>query len=150
MACSSEDVRRAVEHDCLGLMQRYALTADRDLTGLPDLFAEDGVWVRPGNEMRGRAAMRAMLDAVVQAIHADNPHGHVTRHMFTTSQVDALDDDHARGTFYALVFRDENFDGTMPRPMNTIELVVEYNTEFVRTAEGWRIARHRAEHVFRR
>lgn len=150
MACSSEDVRRAVEHDCVMLMQRYAVTADRDITALADLFAEDGVWVRPGMEMRSPAEMREAMGGVAAGILAGNPHGHVTRHMFTTCLVEADDDDHAHGTFYAQVFRDETFDGTMPRPMNSPELIVEYNTAFRRTGQGWRIARHEAKFAFRR
>ena len=131
-------------------MQRYAICADRDLLRLPELFAEDGIWVRPGNDMRGHREMRAFVEQVQRGILASNPNGHLTRHMFTTSMIEAQDDDHASGIFYALVFRDEHNDGTLPRPMNMIELVVEYRTDFKRTESGWRIVRHEAEHVFRR
>lgn len=146
----TDEARRAIEHDCLMLMNRYAIYADHHPERFSELLADDAIWVRPGMEMHGRTEAQAFMDENQRANREDNPHGHLTRHLITSAHIEVEDLDHARGIIYALVFRDERFAGDLPVPMNTIELVVEYRTNFARSSEGWLISRHHAQHVFRR
>ncbi len=146
----SDETRRAIEHDCIRLMHRYAINADQHNDRFTDVFTPDVVWIRPGMEMRGHAAMQAFIDETIAALRARNPAGPLTRHVITSIDIRVIDEDHAQGVTYGLVFRDNDFSGTLPTPMNTLELVVEYRDEFVRTAAGWLISRHEAEHTFRR
>lgn len=146
----TDEQRRSIENDCTMLMYRYAIYADHHPECFSEVFAEDAVWIRPGMEMHGAAEAQKFMDEAQRACRQDNPHGHLTRHAITTSLVEVQDHDRAEGIFYGLVFRDEDFAGSLPVSMNTMELVVEYRTRFVRTAAGWRIGRHQAQHVFRR
>ena len=138
-----DEVRRQIQHDCTMLMHRYTVNADHHPEQFTEVFCDDVVWVRPGMEMHGREEMQAFIDA-------NTGPGSLTRHMITTVDIRVVDENSATGTSYALVFRDDEFGGTLPVPMNTIELVVEYRDEFALTDAGWRIARHEALHVFRR
>lgn len=146
----SDALRREIEHDCTMLMHRYAVNADQHIDRFFEVFTPDALWVRPGMEMRGHAEIQAFMDNMAKSLREANPHGHLTRHLMTTMRIDVVDADKAEGVTYALVFREENFAGTVPVAMNQIELVVEYRDIFVRTPNGWLIDRHEAQHVFRR
>ena len=150
MSVLTDAERRGIEHDCTMLMHRYAVNADQHIDRFTEVFTDDVVWVRPGQEMHGHAEMQAFMDGNVRANREANPSGHLTRHMMTTIDIRVVDANHAEGVSYALVFRDERFGGSLPVPMSTIELVVEYRDSFVKTASGWKIDRHEAQHVFRR
>ena len=150
MATMTDEERWGIEHACWATFNRYLTNADHHIDRFTETFTEDVVWIRPSGEMHGHAEMQAFMDENVAMQRAGNPHGHVTRHMLTTSRIEVRDAGNADGIFYALVFRDENYGGTLPVPMNTIELVVEYHSSFVKTSRGWLINRHHAQHVFRR
>jgi hypothetical protein len=77
------------------------------------------------------------------------PIGHVQRHLFTTVHIDVTDADAAKGIAYAIVYRDEESDGTAVSYMRMPEIVVQYDDIFRRTANGWMIADHQSTHVFR-
>ena len=151
MTTLTEDQRNSIMQSCLATFNRYLMNADHHVERFTETFTEDVEWVRPGMTMRGHDEMQNFMNEVRDASVASNPpHGHVTRHMLTTNVIDVIDADNAEGTFYGLVFRHEKFGGTLPVPMNEIELVVEYRSSFRRTEEGWLICKHRAQHVFRR
>jgi ketosteroid isomerase-like protein len=140
-----------IEHACARVYHRIAVAADAGFAGYEDCFTDDVVWVRPDMEMHGHGEMRAFLNAELARMQQDNPpHGHLLRHMYTTILIDVTSPIMALGKAYALNFRDERFDGTMPAPMNTPELIAAYQSEFRKTDKGWRISRHTARHIFRR
>lgn len=147
----TEDQINSITQSCLRTFNRYLMNADSHVERFTETFTEDVEWVRPGMVMRGHAEMQAFMDTNKKAfVDSNPPHGHVTRHMLTTSVIDVKDADNADGEFYALVFRHEEYQGELPVPMNEIELVVHYNSKFVRTDKGWLINKHQAQHVFRR
>jgi hypothetical protein len=139
MADLSEEQRNHIRQSCIATFNHYLINADHHVDRFTETFTDDVTWVRPSGTMTGHGEMQAFMDANVAAQRAGNPHGHVTRHLLTTADVEVRDADHAEGTFYALVFRDEGFGGTLPVPMTMPELVVEYRSCFLRTSAGWLI-----------
>lgn len=150
MTCIDAEERRAITTDCLSLFNTYLINADHHLDRFTDVFTEDVVWTRPGGEMRGHGEMRAFMDRITHDRLAENPNGHITRHMLTTHQITVESATRASGIFYALVYRGDDYAGTLPVPMQLPELVVEYHSSFVLTDKGWLIDRHDAQHIFSR
>ncbi|MBK8063807.1 MAG: nuclear transport factor 2 family protein [Betaproteobacteria bacterium] len=85
---------------------------------------------------------------------ASGPEGVVTRHVCANLAVEAIDADHARGVMYFLLYKHDHAaagtDAGKPAPLGPPETLGEYHDEYLRTAEGWRIARRVAKGVFRR
>jgi hypothetical protein len=134
--------RFGIEHACTKLMVGYCVYADHGQADeFAALFAEDGAWVQgSGNEIRGRAALRAYI--------LGRPGRTLTRHIITNLLVNVISADAATGTAYALVFRDRDYDGSGSAPMRPPDAVIEYQDEFNRTAEGWKIQRRRSIPIF--
>ena len=151
MTVLSENHKNAIRQSCLATFNRYLINADHHVERFTEVFTDDVVWIRPSGKMVGHGEMQAFMDKGAAARRLANPpHGHLTRHMLTTSHIDVSTASQADGIFYALVFRDERFAGELPVAMAMPELVVEYRSRFVETAKGWLISEHYAEHVFRR
>jgi hypothetical protein len=147
----SEDRKNLIRQSCLATFNRYMINADHHIDRFTEVFTGDVVWIRPSGTMVGHAEMQAFMDQGQAARQKENPpHGHLTRHLLTTSHIEVTSAHQADGIFYALVFRDEGFAGELPVAMNMPELLVEYRSRFVDTAQGWLIAEHHAQHVFRR
>lgn len=132
---------------------RYATYVDSESWDqLFALWADDCVWTRPGtNPIIGPTAARAFLEQRQAERNANNPNGSLARHMVTSVRVDPIDETTADATWYALVIRNDRWDGQLPAtvPRSLPHLVVEYHTSFERRAAGWQITRHDAQHVFR-
>lgn len=139
---------QAIEQACLATFNRYLINADHHVDRFTEVFTPDVVWTRPGGAMHGHAEMQAFMDDIWRQRFADNPHGHVTRHMLTTHLVTAESATRASGIFYALVWRAEDYAGTLPLAMRAPELVVEYRSRFALHNGRWLIDRHEAQHVF--
>jgi len=93
------------------------------------LFTEDGTVTRPsGIRLKGRGA-------ILQA-YQETPVDRVTRHICTNIRIHVESADLARGLTYATVYSKTG----NPR-------VGEFEDEFVRTPEGWRIATRSARFV---
>jgi len=113
------------------LVDRYAIAADsRDRAGFAAVFTADGVLaVGPGPGLVGPDAIPAPLD------YLDEHYTH-TMHFVGNHDV-TLDGDNATGTVYCLAHHlwtrdDEMFVSCM---------AMRYFDRYVRTADGWRIAR---------
>jgi hypothetical protein len=108
----------------------FAYFSDRreyDLLGA--LFVADGTMTRPsGNVLAGR-------EAIVRSYKA-TPAERVTRHICTNIRIEVESVDQARGMTYALVY------STNGNPR-----VGEFEDEFLRSPEGWRIATRIARFV---
>ena len=104
---------------------------------LGEVYAVDAVLVRPSGEtLEGR-------EAIVEA-YAATPPGRLTRHVCTNVRIDLTGPDTAVGSTTVLLFiADPAEEGhavrTSPGPA-----VGEFEDEFVRTADGWRISRRLA------
>ena len=114
------------------LVARLARYADGDdVEAYVALFSEDAAWEMPGAERRGHDDIRA--GAIERrAAGAIGPGTH-TRHVVGTVTVD-LDGDRARA---ASTWQFWIETASAPRPV----LMGTYDDTFVRTPDGWRLAR---------
>lgn len=127
--------RMLVEHECGKLMNLYCHYLDHpDPDGFAGIYTEDGMY-KPAalpEPMYGRAAIRDWMAAY--------PKDRLGRHFSTNHVVEVIDEDHAAGRSYAVVFRDPApRDGVLSSDV-TPRSVVEYFDQFRRTDEGWRIS----------
>ena len=128
--------RMLIEHECRNLTVRYCQHLDHlDPDGFASIYTEDAVY-KPAVEpvpIEGREAIRAWIGRY--------PKDRLGRHIATNQIVDVIDADKAKGTSYAIVFREPApqegviSSRVMPRSL------VEYTDTYRRTEEGWKIAR---------
>ncbi|MBC9226488.1 hypothetical protein GL325_09155 [Aeromicrobium sp. 636] len=127
--------RLCIEHECTKLMTLYCLHLDHpDADGFAGIFTQDALYkpaARP-EPVRGRYAIRAWLEAY--------PRDRLGRHVSTNQVVDVLDEDHARGRSYGVVWREPEPRAGVVSSNVSPRSLVEYFDEFVRTDEGWRIS----------
>jgi hypothetical protein len=120
----------AIERACERLIVDFAYFSDRrEYESLGALFTENGAMTRPsGNVLAGRGE-------IVRS-YKTTPAERVTRHICTNIRIVVESADQARGMTYAVVY---STNGS-PR-------VGEFEDEFLRTPEGWRIAARTARYV---
>ncbi len=107
------------------LAARYAVALDaRNLDDLTALFVDD---VQVGSE-RGRAALRADLDASLRAVGR-------TFLLVGTHVIDLVDDDHATGSVYC--------KGEIQVGERWIQQAILYEDTYARRDEAWRFVRRR-------
>jgi hypothetical protein len=119
-----------IERDCERLIVDFAYFSDhREYESLGTLFMANGNMTRPsGNVLAGR-------EAIVNSYKA-TPADRVTRHICSNIRIAVESMDRARGVTYAVVY------STNGNPR-----VGEFEDEFQRTADGWRIAARIARFV---
>ena len=119
-----------IERECERLVLDFAYFSDhREYESLGALFTEQGIMIRPsGVRLEGR-------DAIVAAYRA-TPADRITRHICSNIRITVESADRARGTTYATVYS----NSTTPR-------IGEFDDEFLRTPDGWRIAARMARFV---
>jgi ketosteroid isomerase-like protein len=134
----------SIERACERLVLDFAYFSDRaQYDALAALFTPDGTMMRPaGDTLVGR-------DAILKSYQA-RPAGRMTRHFCTNIRITVDSLDRAHGLTYAVVYSadavrpPEAHFGIKADPRH---LVGEFEDEFVRTEEGWRIASRRARFV---
>jgi uncharacterized protein (TIGR02246 family) len=128
---------------CRDLVMRAAACTDsQDHDGFAALFAPDGELVRPGAQpLVGREAIVASYRA--------RPADRLTRHLVTNTLVTLQSTTQARATSVVLLWSGSVADaaGLFGRPAQARQVVGEFDDEFVRGDEGWRIARRVASFV---
>jgi uncharacterized protein (TIGR02246 family) len=94
------------------LVARYNASGDGGrFDAMLELFAEDAVLEVPGQELRGRAAIRAFLTGIAATTRAQLDGGvKLIRHFTATHQIDVTDREHARGRCYYAVLTDRGLD----------------------------------------
>lgn len=106
-------------------------------------FAEQGVWLRQGKELRGPPMVRAAM--------AERHPGTRTRHLAANVIVDVPGADRAELTCYMCVFHHVGeADARSPAPMNLPITVNQTTAAMVRTPQGWQIERLQSNETFRR
>ena len=116
----------SVVFECTRLAHRFCYVADRsDAAGVANLFTANGKFERGDLRVEGRPGIEKMT--------ASRPAGMLTRHLLTTSLVEAIGADAAEGTHYCLVY----ISGAGQNPDHPI--VREYRDRYRLTDEGWRI-----------
>jgi hypothetical protein len=134
--------RLEIEMACHAIVNRYALYAgEQDLDAFVGLFTEDGVWTRPGMEMRGRAEMKAFM------AQPDLPRPF--RHVNGTAVMDAIDEDNAKGVSYTSVYNAPKGYREGIIPMTGPDYIVEYRDRYRRIDGRWYIARRDTTVLFR-
>jgi ketosteroid isomerase-like protein len=115
----------------------------RDWAALAGLYAEDAVLTRPsGEQIVGRAA--------IEASYAAGPPNRRTRHVVSNFRFDSAYDSSARGDASVVIY---SWDATAERdprfgyPLDSRVVVGDFEDEFVRTQQGWRIGARRASLV---
>lgn len=112
----------------------------RDWRALAELYADDGVVVRPnGERVVGRAA--------IAESYAAGPANRRTRHVCTNWRFDLDGPDAARGVTTVLVYSwdvDREPDPKFGHQLDGRMVIGDFTDLFVRTPLGWRIAERRA------
>jgi len=139
------DESRSIVDACTRLSLDVARYTDaRDIDAVTARYTEDAVFERKGETLRGRAAIRAAQEA--------RPIEALTRHVCANTYVDVIDDDHAKGLIYFVLYRYDAPAGTeplVPAKVAPPQTVGEFHDEYVRTPDGWRISRRTAIGIFR-
>lgn len=124
--------RRAAEADCARLIALYAnLNDEARWDEVAELYAEDGVMVRP----TAPNAPVAGREAILEAFKARPPR--TTRHVCSNVVIDVESDSTARGTSAMLLFTGE-----------AVPLVGSFHDRFILTDDGWRFAERRGSLIF--
>jgi hypothetical protein len=129
VAVTEQDII-VIERACERLVVDFAYFSDhREYESLAALFTENSTMTRPsGTVLAGR-------EAIVRSYMA-TPAERVTRHICTNIRIAVESADRARGMTYAAVY------STNGNPR-----IGEFEDEFLRTAEGWRIGSRIARFV---
>jgi uncharacterized protein (TIGR02246 family) len=137
-------INLSIERACERLVLDFAYFSDKqDYEALAALFTPDGTMARPsGDPLVGRAA--------IMKSYQSRPAGRISRHVCTNIRITVESQDRAHGLTYAVVYSANANDppeahfGPKADPR---QLVGEFEDEFVRTDEGWRIGIRRARFV---
>lgn len=112
----------------------------REWVSLAALYTDEAVLTRPnGEQVAGRAA--------IEASYAAGPANRRTRHVVSNFRFDSDHDSSARGHSSVVVYSWDATSEPDPRfghPLDPRIVVGDFFDEFVRTADGWRIAARRA------
>jgi ketosteroid isomerase-like protein len=141
-----EDQARGIEWDCQKLVRQYYRHVDqREFDEACTLFTEDIDWYTMGVRLKGRDELRKALTPAL---------GKGTiRHVVTNMVVKVVDEDHAESDFYHTIYFEpdsefETHDG--PIPFEGPHRTHDQHDWYVRTDDGWRIAKRVSHEVFRR
>ena len=127
-----------IEAACYRLVTDYCHFVDHgEASRIADLFTEDGVWRSPEQTMSGKDELRAGFQA-----REDNK-GRMSRHVCNNFRLFEIGENQAKGRVYLTLYRHDGEPGRAFSPLNGPAVVGEYEDEFVRTEDGWRI-KHRA------
>lgn len=131
-----DDARRLfIENECRKLTILYCQHLDHlDPEAFAGIYTEDAIY-KPAAEPQpivGRAK-------ILEWIHRYPKH-RLGRHCAMNQLVDVIDEDHAVGTSYAVVFREPNPQPDVLSARVTPRSMVEYTDKYRRTSQGWRIA----------
>jgi ketosteroid isomerase-like protein len=133
--------KHSIERLCERLVLDFVHFSDsQDYESLAALFTEDGTMVRPtGERLIGRAA-------IIES-YRSRPAGRISRHICTNIRITVESTGRARGLTYAVVYSanaNQSPEAHFGVKADPRQLIGEFEDEFVRTEEGWRIASRRA------
>lgn len=129
---------------CERLAIEFAHAVDhREIEKVVAVFAPEATFERRGEVLKGHAEIRAAQEKRAPGL--------VTRHLCSTIDIQVLDERHAKGVVYFLLYRYEGAAAMPgPVPLGQPETVGEYQDDYVLTGSGWKIARRVAKAAFRR
>jgi SnoaL-like domain len=129
-----------VELACRRLVMSFAHHVDhRRFREVADLFADDGVWLRRGETMRGPDQILAFLEKRAATV--------VERHVMSTTLVEQLTHTTCSATSYVTIFRANRVGDAIP-DLTAPAAFGEFHDMFRLTDDGWRFAYRTSEPVF--
>lgn len=136
--------RLAARIECEELLNRYGFLIDGGKASrVAEIFTEDGIWESNSAVVRGAEAIDAWMLVREQQRERES------RHIVTNVSIDVVDESTAYGHCYVFEFRSD-IAGSELRPEVEPAVIGDYRDDFVRTADGWRIAHRRVEIAFMR
>ncbi len=130
----NREIERTIEWDCTQLVYEfYACLDEKRYDDMVELFAEDGAWVRLGEELRGKKAIKATMGTREEWI---------TAHLVTNARIRVRDESNADTTQYITLYRHEDWnpaDG--PAPIVLPLGVLRHKDHLVRVGDQWKIKR---------
>jgi hypothetical protein len=140
---SPEDAIR-IEQACSRLQQRYGTLADRQDPKFRELFAADATIKLP--DMTTFAGLDAIMDGQAQW----RASGILMRHVVSNSTIDVIDDSHAEGLCYLMVFYGGPQKPDVGEVYPTVPISLgEYHDRFVRIGERWLFQSRVLKRIFR-
>ena len=137
---------RAIEWECQKVLRRYYAHVDAyEYEKAVGMFTPDVDWSAIGVKLDGRQEILKGLEGGLGA--------GTIRHMISNTVTDVIDADHATARSYVSLYsshdiRFDQHDGAIA--FEGANLLGELVDDFVRTDEGWRIAKRRGIGVFMR
>jgi SnoaL-like protein len=134
----------SIEASCERLVLDFAFFSDqKENEALAELFTQDGTMTRPSGEtLAGRAA--------ILKEYQSRPAARITRHLCTNIRIVVESENRAHGLTYALVYSALAIEPPLQHfgvKVEPRQLIGEFEDEFVRTDDGWKIASRRARFV---
>ncbi len=138
---------RADRHEIRKIVDDYALFADRiDNEALAGLFAPEGIlriFERGNSEpVRQRIGQSEIAEAIKGLSRYD-----VTLHVVSNHYVE-IDGDIATGESYCRASHIRAVEGGAPEARENYVMNIRYLDDFIRTTEGWRIAKRELQVEF--
>jgi hypothetical protein len=126
-------IERAIEWDCTQLLYEfYACLDEKRYDDLVELFAEDGVWVRLGEEVPKKTMKQVM--GVRESW--------ITAHLVSNARIRVKDENSAESTQFVTLYRHEDWnpaDGPAPvvQPLG----ILRHKDQMVRVGDRWKFKR---------
>jgi hypothetical protein len=141
----SPDERIVIESECRQLALCFmALNDQKKWHDMCALLTDDASFARPtdpDNPISGRAEIQAAFEA--------RPAGRITRHICTNMIVTVESAEKATGTMYALLYTGAaDNQGDLGVIADERQLLGEFYDDYVRTEDGWRIAKRSGRIIF--
>lgn len=132
-----------IEHECRKLSVLYCLYLDaQDSAGFASIYTRDAIYkpaIMP-EPVVGR-------DAILQWAER-YPKNRLGRHFSANEHVEVIDENHAKGRSYAMVFREPAPQADLISIRTCPRSVVEYNDSYRRTDQGWKISKRYYNIIF--
>ncbi len=126
--------------ECQRVLYRFVRALDEGkFDEVAATMADDGVWHRQGEVLKGRAAVVAALNKRGPAV--------LTRHMVTNIVIESTGPDSALSRCTTLVYRSEASTAP-PVKMDLPRSVADYEDRFVRRNGRWEIFERRSSRIF--
>jgi ketosteroid isomerase-like protein len=137
--------RQIIEWECRQLALRFTAHSDRqEWQAACALLTEDAVFARPTDPDKplvGRAVIQAAFEA--------RPAERITRHICTNLIMNAHSESQATGQLYALLYMGDASDEDKAIVIaSEKQLIGEFEDDYVRTEDGWRIAKRVGKIIF--
>ena len=125
---------REIEWDCAQVLHRfYGFLDAKRYKDLADLFVEDGVWVRLGEELKGPAGILAAMG---------EREDWLTAHILTNVEVTVIDANTAETSQYVTLYRIEGYDAKSGPAEVVLPMgILRHRDQLVRVGETWKFKR---------